>query len=83
MPKVKVKLLRALNGQEIGSEQVYDQGDADRLAGYGSVEILGPAPEEKAEGEAPANKAEKAAPKNKARKAAPTGKAAKAPKPKG
>lgn len=41
MTKVKVKLLRPLNGAEIGSEAEYDQADATRLASSGAVEILG------------------------------------------
>lgn len=59
MANVKVKLLRPLNGQEIGTVSEYDQANADRLAECGSVEIL------KAEKAAPENKAEKAAPANK------------------
>jgi hypothetical protein len=41
MANVKVKLLRPLNGEEIGSEKTYEKSDAERLAGYGAVEILG------------------------------------------
>lgn len=76
MSKLLVKLLRPLNNQEVGSEVVYDEADAKRLEGYGSVGILGPAPEEKAEGAAPANKAEGASKKTKAKGAAPARKAA-------
>lgn len=62
MAKVRVKLLRPVMNREIGSEVEYDKADAERLAGYGAVEILGeaksePAPENKAEPAAPANKA--------------------------
>lgn len=66
MAKVKVKLLRPLNGQEIGATVEYDQADADRLAELGAVEIIRQkaAPENKG---APANKAAKA-PANKAGK---------------
>ena len=78
MPKVRVKLLRPLLNRDVGSEANYDKADAERLAGYGAVEIIGDAtdePEEKAEpapaenkdeGESPSNKAETAAPARKA-----------------
>lgn len=59
MAKVKVKLLRPLNGAEIGSSAEYDQADADRLAELGAVEIVGekkaPAPANK-KAPAPSNK---------------------------
>lgn len=62
MAKVMVKLLRPLLGREIGATAEYDKADAERLASYGAVEIMGeakaePAPENKAEDAAPANKA--------------------------
>ena len=41
MTQVKVKLLRPLNGAEVGSEAEYDKADADRLASTGAVKILG------------------------------------------
>lgn len=47
--KVKVKLLRPLNGQEVGSTVEYEKADAERLAGYGAVEF-------KSAGSAPSNK---------------------------
>lgn len=62
MPNVKVKLLKPLNGQDIGSEAEYDKADADRLAATGAVKILGggkaseASPQTKMEA-APANKA--------------------------
>lgn len=58
--RVKVELLRPLNGEEIGATAEYDQADADRLAATGAVKILG-----KAEATAPENKAEVTAPANK------------------
>ena len=79
MPDVKVKLLRPLNNQEVGSEVTYSKADAERLAGYGAVEILGDAPanepEAKAEEAAPENKSEGDSPQNKAEPAAPANKA--------
>jgi len=59
MANVKAKLIRPLNGQEIGAVVEYSQEDADRLAELGAIEIVKDA-------KAPAeNKAEKAAPANK------------------
>lgn len=58
--KVKVELLRPLNGAEIGAHAEYDAADAERLAQTGAVKIIA----EKA-AEAPANKMDKA-PANKA-----------------
>ena len=57
--KVKVTLLRPLNGAKEGTEAEYDRADAERLAAFGSVEIknLGAAPSNKARTAAPANKA--------------------------
>ena len=57
--KVKVKLLRPLNGAEIGGCAEYDAADAQRLAERGAVEIVKAEP-------APANK-KAPAPKNKSR----------------
>lgn len=80
MSDVKVKLLRALNGQEIGTETVYSQADAERLAAYGSVKILGPADPPKPAQAKPGKtksgkaKAEPAAPQNKAEGASPSDK---------
>lgn len=62
MANVKVKLLRPLNGQDIGTVVEYEQADADRLAESGAVQIVRA---EKAEKAAPENKAEKSAPANK------------------
>jgi hypothetical protein len=63
--KVKVKLLRPLVSSpdrlEAGSTAEFDRPDAERLAGYGAVEIVGASKSEKA----PANKMD-AAPENKA-----------------
>lgn len=55
--KVKVKLLRPLNGQEVGSTVEYHKADATRLAARGAVKVLG---EAKSEDGAPENKAEPA-----------------------
>ncbi len=60
MADVKVKLLRPLNGAEVGSTATYSEADAKRLASYGAVEIVGGTKSETA----PANKME-AAPANK------------------
>ncbi len=60
MADVKVKLLRPLNGQAIGSEAHYSKADAERLEASGAVKIVGkaePAPENKALSAAPENKA--------------------------
>lgn len=40
MAKVKVKLLRPLNGREIGETAEYDSADAKRLAARGVVQIV-------------------------------------------
>lgn len=40
MVKVKVRLLKALNGEEIGSQAEYDERDAARLVGLGAVELV-------------------------------------------
>jgi hypothetical protein len=40
MAKVKVRLLKPLNGREIGSEVEYDQAHIKRLVGLGAVEVL-------------------------------------------
>lgn len=58
MAQVKVKLLRPLNGQEIGAKVEYDRADAERLAALGAVEII--------EAKAKAAPANKGAPSNKA-----------------
>ncbi len=58
MANVKVKLLRPLNGQEIGKIVEYDQANAARLAESGAVELV-------KEAKAPENKAVKSAPENK------------------
>lgn len=65
--KVKVTLLRPLNGQQVGATAEYDKKDADRLARLGAVKISKSAekPETKREAE-PANKRE-AAPANKSK----------------
>lgn len=60
MAHVKVKLLRPLNGAEIGSTAEYSEADAKRLEARGAVEIV-----KKAE-KAPANKAV-VAPSNKSK----------------
>lgn len=60
MANVKVRLLRPLNGQEIGTVVEYDQANADRLLETGSIELVKDAKS------APENKAQKAAPENKA-----------------
>lgn len=52
---VKVKLLRPLNGEAIGSTAEYSSADAKRLAASGAVQIISAKAET-----APANKAEKA-----------------------
>ncbi len=48
MPKVKVKLLRPLDGRKEGSVASFDAGEAAQLAGFGAVQILGPAKEPRA-----------------------------------
>ena len=56
--KVKVRLLRPLNGEDIGTEKEYSKADADRLESRGAVEIVSksaPAPQNKMES-APENK---------------------------
>lgn len=40
MAKVKVRLLKPLNGREIGSEVEYDQSHIKRLVGLGAVEVI-------------------------------------------
>ncbi len=62
MADVKVKLLRPLDGVEVGKTVEYPAEDAKRLAEYGAVQIVGGV---KAEPAAPANKMD-AAPVNKA-----------------
>ena len=67
MANVKVKLLRPLDGVEVGKTVEYPEADAKRLAEYGAVELVGKAaapPSTKME-PAPLNKA---APKAKGRK---------------
>lgn len=60
MARVKVKLMRPLNGQAVGTVSEYDEGDAKRLEATGAVKITGKAgassPETKMEA-APSNKA--------------------------
>lgn len=60
MSRVKVKFLRPLNGEEIGTEAEYDQAAAKRLEASGAVKIIG-----KAEGAAEENKAEGPSTENK------------------
>lgn len=63
MAKVKVRLLKPLNGAEIGSEAEYNQQDVDRLVKLGAVEIVkgkakaAPRPQNKME-KPPKNKAD-------------------------
>lgn len=63
MAKVKVRLLKPLNGAEIGSEAEYNQQDVDRLVKLGAVEIVSakakaaPRPQNKME-KPPQNKAD-------------------------
>jgi hypothetical protein len=52
---VKVKLLRPLNGADVGTTATYSEADAKRLASTGAVEII----QAKAEA-APQNKMEAA-----------------------
>lgn len=40
MAKVKVRLLKPLNGREIGSEVEYDRAHIKRLVGLGAVEVI-------------------------------------------
>lgn len=40
MAKVKVRLLKPLNGAEIGSEAEYSRQDVQRLVSLGAVEII-------------------------------------------
>lgn len=61
MARVKVKLIRPLNGQDPGTIVTYEKVDADQLAALGAVQILGPVkvaqkPKNKM-AKAPANKA--------------------------
>ena len=58
MAKVKVRLLKPLNGREIGSEAEYDQKDVNRLVALGGVELIDAAPSAKAK---PAKKGKAAA----------------------
>lgn len=62
MSDVKVKLLRPLNGQEVGTEAEYSEADAKRLEACGAVRIVRAkaesAPENKMDA-APANKSTK------------------------
>lgn len=78
--KVKVELLRPLNGAEVGSTANYSKADAARLEKLGSVKVIGEADDDDDAGtaddaadnrdikrsEAPANKRE-AAPANKSK----------------
>lgn len=43
MANVRVKFLRPLNGEPVGTEATYSKADADRLAETGAVKILGAA----------------------------------------
>lgn len=72
MTMFKVKLLRPLLNRPVGSEAEYEKADAERLAGYGAVEILGEVKPEKKAAEPTENKAEPAAPANKAKAAKAT-----------
>lgn len=40
MAKVRVRLLKPLNGRAIGSEVEYDQAHIKRLVGLGAVQII-------------------------------------------
>lgn len=64
MAQVKARLLRPLNGQEIGTEVTYDEADAERLAAAGAIEIVAARKAEAKKAPAPANK-KAPAPKNK------------------
>lgn len=57
MAKITVRLLKPLNGAEIGSTAEYDERDVGRLEGLGAVERMKKArpPKNKAE-QPPANK---------------------------
>lgn len=61
MAMIRVRLLKPLNGREIGEEAEYLEADVARLEARGAVARLAV----KAEQAVPKNKAEKAAPKNK------------------
>lgn len=56
---IKVKLLRPLDGKEVGSIVEYSQADASRLESRGAVQIIGKAAPEPLNKKAPepANKA--------------------------
>lgn len=43
MAQVKVRLVRPLDGHKEGAIRTFDSGDAERLASFGAVTILGPA----------------------------------------
>ncbi|HEY8593302.1 MAG TPA: hypothetical protein VIL42_10635 [Sphingomicrobium sp.] len=62
--QIKVRLLRPLDGREIGETASYPETDARRLRDAGVVEYAA-----KAQGATPRNKAEGASPSNKARQA--------------
>lgn len=72
MTMFRVKLLRPLLNRPVGSEAEYEKADAERLAGYGAVEILGEVKAEQKAAEPTENKAEPAAPANKAKAAKAT-----------
>ena len=59
--KIKVKLLKPLNGAEVGTNAEYDEADVKRLESLGAVERVKSEPKHD-------NKAKKAAPKNKGKK---------------
>lgn len=54
MAKVNVRLLKPLNGAEIGSEAQYDQRDAKRLVALGAVALIKTKAPAKAKAEKPA-----------------------------
>jgi hypothetical protein len=68
MGKVTVRLLKPLNGREIGTEVEYSEGDAKRLLGLGAVALIVEPPAKAAR--PPKNKMA-AAPANKAADASP------------
>lgn len=73
MPKMKVRLLRPLDGHEIGKVVAFDSADAQRLEETGAVTILGPERPPRPRSPRPAKQA--AAPANK-RAPAPANKSA-------
>lgn len=68
MPQMKVKFLRPLNGDPVGTEGEYSEADAKRLAASGAVEILGKAEEPAVENKMEAPVENKAAARKTSRK---------------